>query len=91
MFNSFKEHIDDQELKLFLNMICLLEEAENVKNASAYLDFEYNLKQLFNDVQDRIACEEIVSLFKEAYPKRKRLHEILDNLLDGGQDDGIQY
>ena len=55
------------------------------------MDFEYDLKQLFNDVQDRIACEEIVSLFKEAYPKRKRLHEILDNLLDGGQDDGIQY
>ena len=91
MFNSFEEYIDDQELKSFLNMICLLKEAENVKNSSAYLNFEYDLKQLFHDVQDQIACEEIASLFKETYPKRKRLHEILDNLLDGGQDNEIQY
>lgn len=91
MFQAFKDYIDDQELAIFLNMACLLNEAENVKNSNAYMSFEYDLQQLFGKVHDSLAREEIASIFKEAYPKRKKLHEILNKLLDGGNSDEIKY
>lgn len=55
----------------FLNMTCLLNEAENIKNSQTYMNFEYDLQQLFDKVHDPLAREEIACIFKEAYPKRK--------------------
>lgn len=43
MFQAFEDYIDDQELAIFLNMTCLLNEAENIKNSQAYISFEYDL------------------------------------------------
>ena len=90
LFVNFIEQIRkfDEESYLFLYVECLLTNVENIKSSKDYQEFSFDIKRLLNNVDDQLVKYEIVRLFLERYPKRKKLQEILDTCLD---EDGEEY
>lgn len=90
LFVNFIEQIRkfDEESYLFLYVECLLANVENIKSSKDYQEFSFDFKRLLNNVDDQLVKYEIVRLFLERYPKRKKLQEILDTCLD---EDGEEY
>lgn len=83
IFCNYQNHIKefDKESYLFLYVDCLLNKVQYIKSAKDYDELNYNIRKLFDDVNDQLVKQEIAQLFVEKYPKRKKIKEIFDRYL----------
>lgn len=83
IFCNYQNYIKefDKESYLFLYVDCLLNKVQYIKSAKDYDELNYNIRKLFDDVNDQLVKQEIAQLFVEKYPKRKKIKEIFDRYL----------
>ena len=94
IFKNYKNHIKeyDKESYMFLYVDCMLDKVQYIKSSREYDELIYDIRTLFDDINDQLVKHEIAQLFIEKYPKRKKIKEIFDRYLSlEGEKNEIRY
>lgn len=89
LFEPTKEMIREYSLEMYL-MFYVEYIKEYIRQGTRNYYLKDHIYELFLDL-DRMSKIEFVDMIKKEFPRRKKIHEILDECLEEGDEIEIQY